>query len=756
MQNMVICKKFACFMLAVLLMFGCFAGCKQQESADKVYTNMADLENAKIGLITGTMTADLVPTILPDAQYQQFNTASDVAMALESGVVDAYPIDESIYLAMLWENMDVNRIKEPIEVSTYGIIFGKGENLELQNQFNAFLADTAETGELGKLESKWFATSEPVEFLSYEELPATNGTLKVGLNSSQKPFVYLKDGQYTGFDVEMLILFAKEYGYQLDFEDTQFGSVLTGVSLGAYDLGISGFTITEERAQSIDFSDVYHEEDLVMVVRGTGEKQKTLADYQNARIGVATGTYGSVLVYEKFPDAEIIEYNTIPDMLVAMVQGKCDTIVMDGSYYICTLWEGMSIGAVNEPMAVSDYGFVFKKDENIPLRQQLNTYLSDIKENGELDQLQKKWFGEKEPTEFLDYSSLSGTNGTIKVITTTESKPFTYLKNQAIVGYDIEILTMFAEEYGYQLEITDVTFSAILLGVAQGTYDIGVGGFSITEERAQSVDFSDPYYQDKMLLLIPLESVAEDADSVSNTLNALWESFEKTFIRENRWKLILEGVVTTMIISFFAVLGGSILGFLLYLAARSQQKAVSCVTKFVVRVYSKLISGTPTLVVLMLLFYVVFGDAEIDGIVVAIIGFIITFSAFVYSQLALTVDGIDRGQTEAAYALGYDYNQTFFRIILPQAMKMFVPVYSAEIISLIKATAVVGYIAVADLTKMGDIIRSSTYEAFFPLIAVAVIYFMITCGVASLLEILRKKTEPKRRKNENILKGVVR
>ena len=158
----------------------------------------------------------------------------------------------------------------------------------------------------------------------------------------------------------------------------------------------------------------------------------------------------------------------------------------------------------------------------------------------------------------------------------------------------------------------------------------------------------------------------------------------------------------------------------------------------------------------MLLFYVVFGQIDVDGIIVATVGFAFIFGAFVYGQLELTVDGVDKGQTEAAYALGYSRNKTFFRIILPQAMKMFVPVYSAEIVGLIKATSVVGYIAVNDLTKMGDIIRSNTYEAFFPLIAVAVIYFMITWGIAALLGILKRKTEPKRRKNKNILKGVVR
>ena len=114
------------------------------------------------------------------------------------------------------------------------------------------------------------------------------------------------------------------------------------------------------------------------------------------------------------------------------------------------------------------------------------------------------------------------------------------------------------------------------------------------------------------------------------------------------------------------------------------------------------------------------------------------------------MEGVDRGQTEAAYALGYGRNRTFFRIVLPQAMKMFAPAYSAEIVSLVKATSVVGYIAVNDLTKVGDIIRSNTYEAFFPLIVVAIIYFLITCGITAVLDLLRRKTDPRKRTRKNL------
>ena len=168
-----------------------------------------------------------------------------------------------------------------------------------------------------------------------------------------------------------------------------------------------------------------------------------------------------------------------------------------------------------------------------------------------------------------------------------------------------------------------------------------------------------------------------------------------------------------------------------------------------------MIAGTPVVVILMILFYVIFGKVrDMSGILVAIIGFTLTFGAFVYDHMTVSVSSVDRGQTEAAYALGYTKNKTFFRIIFPQAMTIFLPSYCGQAVELIKATAVVGYVAVNDLTKMGDIIRSNTYEAFFPLIATAVIYFLLTWILASLLKLLKLRFEPKRRRKEDILKGV--
>jgi polar amino acid transport system substrate-binding protein len=198
------------------------------------------------------------------------------------------------------------------------------------------------------------------------------------------------------------------------------------------------------------------------------------------------------------------------------------------------------------------------------------------------------------------------------------------------------------------------------------------------------------------------------------------------------------------------VLLGTVIGFLVYLWCRRGGRIANRVTSFCVW----LVQGMPVIVLLMILYYVILGKVSISGMWVSVIGFTLVFAAAVYSMILAGVKAVDFGQTEASYALGFTDRQTFFGIILPQAAQHFMPMYKAEIVSLIKATAVVGYIAVQDLTKMGDIVRSRTYEAFFPLVAVAVIYFVISAILTAIVSRITVSVDPEKRSEAEILKGV--
>ena len=744
-------KKWLCLISVILVIVLSFAACGSDDEeaiGSGGETKLSDLNGKTIGVMTGSIQAVMMPELIPDAEYVEYNSVSDLIVALLGKKIDAFGCDESLYTSMLWEGQAVDRIDEPLDKSDYGIIFSKGENLSLQGEMNEYIARVKADGRLEQLEEKWFGPKEPTEFTSYDNLSGTRGTITVAVNSAAMPFVYRKGDKLVGFDVEFITGFAKEYGYKLRFEDVAFAAILGGVQTGKYDAGMSGITITDERKESLDFSAVYHEEDLAVIIRAGAND---LSQFNSATLGVVTGSLYGGYSREQFPGATINEYNNFSDALMALKQGKVDGIMLDKPNFNSIARTDDSLSCITVPAYSVEIGFGCQKnDGGYALQGQMNEFLAKLKNDGKIDELIDKWYGETEPSATVPLDELAANTKTLKVAIDTTRKPFVYMYNGEPVGFEIEVLYMFCKEYSYNVDIEDISFASGLAGLAGEKYDMVCGGLYMTPERKESVNFSDPYMKAEVVMAKVEKGGFEDF------MTSLWESFEKTFIREDRWKLILEGIDTTLFISILSVLGGTVLGFALYMLSRSRVQWLSKVTKGFTKVYSTIIAGTPTLVILMILYYIVFTSRDFSGVAVAIVGFSLTFGAFVYDKLALTVSGVDNGQLEAAYALGYSRNRAFFRIVLPQAMKMFLPSYSGEIISLIKATSVVGYIAVNDLTKMGDIIRGNTYEAFFPIISVAIIYFAITWGVASLLGILKKKAEPKQRKDKSILKGVTR
>ena len=162
----------------------------------------------------------------------------------------------------------------------------------------------------------------------------------------------------------------------------------------------------------------------------------------------------------------------------------------------------------------------------------------------------------------------------------------------------------------------------------------------------------------------------------------------------------------------------------------------------------------PTVLLLMILYYIVFGSSRLSGLWVSVVGFTLMFAIAMIEMLRVGYKAVGRGQFEASTALGYSDSQSFFRILLPQAAQHFLPLYRNEVVTLIKETSVVGYIAVLDLTKISDLVRSRTYEAFFPLILTAIIYFVIAALMTKVVKVVEKRINPKRRSQDKILKGI--
>ena len=475
---------------------------------------------------------------------------------------------------------------------------------------------------------------------------------------------------------------------------------------------------------------------------------RSFPELNGKTVSMLTGAPFEDLVRSKIPDVGSFTYfGSMPDIILALKSGKTDAALSNNAVSLLSVNRNPG-DLILFPESLQDgvFGFAFSKGS--PDRDIWQSAYDTISEETK-QALWEKWTGADESLKIMPEQDWPGLNGTVRAAVCDTLEPMSYAgKNGALMGFDIEMILLMAKELDVHVDFAGMDFSAVMAAVQSGKALVGAGSVIITEERAETVDFV-PYYPAAFVLVV--RTASEKAQTGKTSFyEKIRSGFEKTFIRENRWQLIVQGVVNTLLITVLSVIFGTFLGFLLFMLCRNGNPVSNGITSACLW----LVRGMPMVVLLMILFYVIFGKAAVSGIAVAVIGFTLTFGSSVFGLLKIGVGAIDIGQYEASCALGYSDSRTFFRIILPQAIPPMISAYKGEIIGLIKATAVVGYIAVQDLTKMGDIIRSRTYDAFFPLIAVTIIYFILEMLFGSLIDRISVRIDPKRRKRGEILKGI--
>ena len=221
---------------------------------------------------------------------------------------------------------------------------------------------------------------------------------------------------------------------------------------------------------------------------------------------------------------------------------------------------------------------------------------------------------------------------------------------------------------------------------------------------------------------------------------SLKERFILNFVSDDRWKYLVNGLKVTMIVAFFAALLGIVIGFLLAIIRATHDKEGKLkVLNFIAHIYITIIRGTPVVVQLLIIYFVVFWSVNVSKVLVAVLAFGLNSGAYVAEIFRSGIMSIDQGQFEAGRSIGMTYIQTMRHIIIPQAFKNVLPALGNEFIVLMKETSVSGYIALQDLTKGGDIIRSRTYDAFMPLIAIALIYLFFVMIFSKLVSLLERR-----------------
>lgn len=225
---------------------------------------------------------------------------------------------------------------------------------------------------------------------------------------------------------------------------------------------------------------------------------------------------------------------------------------------------------------------------------------------------------------------------------------------------------------------------------------------------------------------------------VSEWASGVADDFYNCFIKDDRYTLLLDGIWVTIKVSLLAVLIGVLIGFLIALCNLSKNKFLN----FIGKIYTDVIRGTPSVTQLMIIYFVVFASVDIEKWIIASVAFGINSGAYVSEIIRAGILSIDKGQTEAGRSLGLSASKTMIYIIVPQAVKNIFPALCNEFIVLIKETAIVGYIGLMDIQKAGDFIKSLTFQPFMPLIATAIIYFvlikLLTVGLGFVEKALRK------------------
>ncbi len=718
------------------------------------------LSQSRIVALTGS-TSDLYATEnFPDATIVRVDNMADFYPMLKNDYGDFLIAD----LPQIKEIQSMNPDFVIAEDNLYSIgvaaILPKSR-VELCDELNEFLREFTPSEEFKELYDRWLVRGDVTNIPEVASV-TSDRKLVVATDPNNFPYNTIVDGKLTGFEIEMMRHFALQRGVELEFMSMNFNALISAVASEKVDFAVCLVCATDERKKSFLFTDEY-----TAVSTGVGycvkgapsdSNEKKYKDYIHPQVvssteGELPNVDDSVRCYIQGKVAVAVEgtiqeqylSSILPSSQVAVAKDYADGLLMvtrkKADYMLTNLGTASSFKRSQESIEIilkDVYTYdtcIGVAKSNTELKEQINVFLSKLRGDGTLDRLREKWFADVEDAEFekIEYDPNAPL---LKLGSGCTAVPFTFISNGRAMGLDIEIVSLFCKEAGYRLEVVEMPFGSLVSAISTGKVDLIANTLSPTAERRQAIDFTDPYGSNCYAMIYSRESVASAAsDDKGGMFSSIKTSFIRNIITEDRYKMILDGVWVTLIISILSIIFGTLMGALVC----SMTMNSSRILKSIGELYVTIIRGTPVLVILMINFYVIFAKSPLSPVWVATFSFAMNFGAYVSEMFRSSIMSIDRGQREAGLAMGFSNIKTFIFIIAPQAIKRVMPVYKGEAISLVKMTSIVGYIAVQDITKVGDIIRSRTFDAFFPLLVSALLYFLIAYIFSIILDLLTAK-----------------
>ncbi len=768
------------FNFIFLMLFIVVCGCSKNENDRSVVklshqsisevpeiSALNQIDAQRISVLSGSAGDIAARKNFPHSTFQVMSASTDAALAVKSGQADAFIYDKSVLLNIVAKNPELVILEKPVAKLEVAVALRK-ENTQLLSEINGVLNALKKAGRLEALKKKWIDfpyTTTPQ--LSQSRNIQRSGVLKLGTCATIEPFSFQANGIVTGLDIEIARLIGERLGKQIQVIDMNFEALIPALQSGKIDFALSNFNVSDERKKLINFSVPYIENDISALVRKrsgqnsvtkkvAGQKSQPLAlasvdDFKEKRIGVLLGSTHDAYANKNFTKATILQYKSPSDIVLAVKSGKVDAAIYSYDELLVLFRSHDDLGLIGKSLFSTPVAMGFNL-ENSELRTAFNKFMNEMRQSGKNDEMIQRWMRNGETDMPLIPNTASA--GSIKIgLISDNGLPFTVVKDNRLVGYNIELLERFGAYLGKKVTFVDLEFGSLIAALASNKIDMIGAVMSVTEERKKHVAFSEPYYHEDAWLFALKKNIAgkdqnEDGrDELPSFITGFINSFKSNIIQEHRYLLLLDGFNTTVLISVLSTIFGTLLGSLVCFMRMSKNVMLSLPAKL----FISILRGTPVLVFLMLIFYVVFASVNIDPVLVAVIAFGMNFAAYVAEIFRTGIASIDKGQSEAGISLGFSKVRTFLYIILPQTIQRILPVYKGEFIALVKMTSIVGYIAVQDLTKASDIIRSRTFDAFFPLIMVAILYFIISWVLMLSLEYVERKTDPKSKRKQAVV-----
>lgn len=709
-------------------MLPALVGCGKQVSKP-LPKSMVDLDGQKVATIVGSTQEKFMSEHYPQCNLLLSETEADMLLSLRMGKASAALLDGISLRQAQRHYPKLQALADTLYPDPCG--FGFKDTLMCE-RFNRFLKELRVTGKLDSIVDYW-AWHGAEGDLPLVDYPAPKGDLVVA-TAPFPPFLFLKDNRPQGMEAEILSRFCLQEGYRPVINFVNFSTMLVSLSTNKSQVICGSLSITEERKRTVLFSDPWltvYVMPIVMSQEG-GEASappatiESLEDLQGQEVAVLVGSTQSVYVKTHYPECKLKFFEDESEMVLAVSNGKAAAAMVNKICVKPLLKEKPHLKVAGPAIVDDPYGLGFKNPE---LRDRFNVFLQEIKASGLYQELVDYWSGDLDNCHFPEMD-FPAPRGVLKVAASS-FPPMTFLKDLRPHGLEVHLISLFCQKEGYAPEVTYMNFSANLAALHFDMVDIVGGGLGITPERTALLPFTDPYYVDSLVLVVNDYGIEQTNEGgVRKAWNSLSANFYNNLIKEKRYVLILDGLRKTLIIAVCALLLGTLLGMGLCAMRMRPEPWLYRPAK----TYIAFMQGMPQVVLLMLMFYVVFASSNIDGLMVSVITFSLNFAAFVAEIFRTSITSVDSGQTEAGISLGFSRFHTFFRFVAPQALKRALPLYKSETISLVKITSIVGYIAVQDLTKASDIIRSRTFDAFFPLIFISILYFVMAWLLAAVVE----------------------